>query len=399
VADSGTIPSLKHLWNLDPSYVFLNHGSYGAVPKRVLEAQHRLHLHIEEEPVRFFQREYEPLLEKARVRLAEFLELDPEGLIFVSNATTGVNTVLKSFSFSPGDEVIITDHIYNACKNALEYVAERRDITIKMVHIPFPVTSRKVVEDLILRNTTSKTRMVLIDHITSPTALVFPVEELVQHLNERGIHVLVDGAHAPGMVPLKLRELNASFYTGNCHKWLCAPKGSAFLYIREDMRKEVRPLVISHGANSERTDKSFLHLEFDWTGTSDYTPYLLIPDCIDFLGSLYPGGFPDLWARNHGLTLAAREMLCERFGVEPPCPEDMIGSMAALPLLPLGEANKIIDSIRDRVFQEFRIEVPIIPWPSCGKALIRISCQAYNEFKDYVALADALERLGIDARS
>ncbi|HHW17580.1 MAG TPA: aminotransferase class V-fold PLP-dependent enzyme [Firmicutes bacterium] len=390
--------NVADLWNLDPSFVFLNHGSYGAVPKKILEEQYRLHLHIETQPVRFFAREVEDLLERSRNRLSEFINADPQGVVFVPNATTGVNTVLKSITFSPGDEVVITDHIYNACKNALELVARRDGLKINVVRVPFPIGSKEDVKQLVLEQVTPSTKLVLLDHITSPTALIFPVEDIVRTLNEMGVDVLVDGAHAPGMVPLNLKELNPTYYTGNCHKWLCAPKGSAFLYIREDRRRLVRPLVTSHGANSTRKDKTFLHLEFDWTGTGDYTPYILIPSCLEFLEGIFPGGIRELMDRNRHLALWARRLLCERFDIPLPCPDDMVGSMAAVPILPpetepLQTSVKSFDRIQELLFRQYRIEVPVISWPSCEKRLVRISAQVYNKERDYLTLAEALREI------
>ena len=392
------VDSLRKLWALDPSFTFLNHGSFGAAPIEILKKQYELHLHIESQPVRFFAREVEDMLEKARGRLASFIGADSKGLVFVPNATTGVNTVLKSLSFCAKDELVITDHIYNACRNAVDTLVDRDRITVRIVKVPFPIESKSVVTELVLEQVTNRTKLVILDHITSPTALIFPVEELVSILSKRGIDVLIDGAHAPGMVPLNMETLQAAYYTGNCHKWICAPKGSAFLYIRNDRRNLVRPLVTSHGANSARKDKSFLHLEFDWTGTGDYTPYIMIASCIDFMDSLFPGGWAELSRRNHELVLRARRMLCEKFSVAEPAPQEMIGSMACIPLLPpdLSPANpdlKSFDPIHDILYHRYKIEVPIVTFAGCQNRLVRISAQAYNTIDDYRVLADALDEI------
>ena len=326
---------IRNLWNLDPSFTFLNHGSYGATPKSIIEERHQLLLHIESEPVRHYSREIDSLLDRARISLARFIGADPEGLVFLPNATTGVNTVLESLDFRPGDEILTTDHIYNACNNAAEFVTRKTGAKVVTVRIPFPIASADTVKELVLAGVTPRTRLVLIDHVTSPTALVFPVGDIIKELRPRGIEVLVDGAHAPGMLPLDVKGLGAAYYTGNCHKWLCAPKGSAFLYLREDVRAKIRPLTISHGANSARTDKSFLHLEFDWTGTADYTPYMVIPSCLRFLETLYPGHPMEFMARNHRMAVWAMEYLCDRFDAPAPCPRDMLGSMATVAVLPL----------------------------------------------------------------
>ncbi len=236
-------------WDLDPDIVFLNHGSFGACPRRVLEEQARLRRRLEQEPVRFYVRELEELLDLSRSKLAAFVDADPEGLAFVSNATTGVNTVLASFPFRAGDEVLITNHEYGACANAARYWAQRAGASVNVAAVPFPLQSEAEIIDAVVRAVTPRTRLVLIDHVTSQTGLVLPLAELVAGLEDRGIAVLVDGAHAPGMLDLDIDGLGASFYTGNCHKWLCAPKGAAFLVVREDWRHRVRPLVVSHGAS------------------------------------------------------------------------------------------------------------------------------------------------------
>ncbi|HEY9664303.1 MAG TPA: aminotransferase class V-fold PLP-dependent enzyme, partial [Allocoleopsis sp.] len=253
--------------------------------------------------------------------------------------------------------------------------------------IPFPIESPAQITEAILEQVSARTRLVLIDHVTSQTGMVLPLAELVPALTQRHIEVLVDGAHAPGMIDLNLKELGVSYYTGNCHKWLCAPKGSAFLYVRQDLQSGVRPLVISHGANSPRRDRSFFHLEFDWMGTSDPTPYLCVPAAIEFMGSLLPQGWAGLMAANRSMALAARRALAQQLGVLPPCPESLIGSMAVLPL-PEGDASWL----QSRLLQQFKIEVPIIPWQeeSPSNRLLRISAQIYNTATDYDELGQAL---------
>ena len=251
-----TVKDLKELWQLDPAIAFLNHGSFGATPKSILADQCRLHRYIESQPVRFYQRDIESMLDLSREKLAAFLGADAEGVVFVPNATTGVNAVLRSLQFGRGDEILITNHEYNACKNVAEFVAARHGATVRVVDVPLMGVTPKAVRDIVLGAVTKKTRLLMIDHVTSPTALVFPVKDIIDGLKGTGVEVLVDGAHAPGMVPLNLTTLGAHYYTGNCHKWLCSPKGAGFLYVREDRRRQVRPVTISHGANSERTDRT-----------------------------------------------------------------------------------------------------------------------------------------------
>lgn len=288
----------QSFWSLDPAITFLNHGSYGACPLPVLEAQQRLREQLEREPLRFFMREYEALLDTARSQLAAFVGAEVDELAFVPNATTGVNSVLRSLPFTPSDEILTTNQEYNACRNALNFIASRTGAKVVVATVPFPLESPNQVVEAVMERVSPRTRLALLDHVTSQTALIFPIQELVNKLAARGVDTLVDGAHAPGMVPLNLHEIGATYYTGNCHKWLCAPKGAGFLYVRRDRQSAIRPLTISHGANSRRTDKSRFQLEFDWTGTDDPTAYLCVPEAIQFLGSLLPGGWSQLMQNN-----------------------------------------------------------------------------------------------------
>jgi isopenicillin-N epimerase len=385
---------LARFWTLDPAVTFLNHGSFGACPRPVLEAQQRLRERLERQPVRFLGRELEGLLDGARRELAAFLGADPEGLALVPNATTGVNAVLRWLTLAPGDEVLVTDHAYNACRNALDVAAAAARAMVVVVPVPFPLRSGEEVVAAVLARATRRTRLALLDHVTSPTGLVLPIAKLVRELAAQGIDTLVDGAHAPGMLPLDLGALGAAYYAGNCHKWLCAPKGAGFLHVRRDRRDRVRPVVISHGANSPRTDRSRFLLEFDWTGTQDPTPYLCVPEAIRFLGGLLPGGWPALMARNRSLALEARRILCDALAAPSPCPEEMIGALAAVPL-PDGDAGPpvsplYLSPLQDALLERFAIEVPIVPWPAPPKRLVRVSCQAYNDRADYERLAAAL---------
>src|SRR5438093_10720983 len=289
---------LACFWTLDPAVAFLNHGSFGACPRPVLEAQQRLRERLERQPVLFFVRDLEPLLDDARSALAACLGAEPEGLVFVTNATTAVSAVLRSLALAPGDQLVVTDHAYNACRNALDFVAAAARAQVVVVPVPFPLAAADAVVEAVQTRVTPQTRLALLDHVTSPTGLVLPIERLVRELAAHGVDTLVDGAHAPGMLPLDLRALGAAYYAGNCHKWLCAPKGAGFLHVRRERQGDVRPVVISHGANSPRTDRSRLLLEFDWTGSHDPTAYLCVPEAIRFLGGLLPGGWPEPMARN-----------------------------------------------------------------------------------------------------
>jgi isopenicillin-N epimerase len=384
---------VKEHWTLDPAITFLNHGSFGATPRVVLDRQIELRAQMEREPVRFFVRELEPLLDDTRHTLAAFLGADAAGLAFVPNATAGVNAVLRSLDLDKFDELLVTNHEYNACRNTLDYVAGLAGAKIVVAEIPFPIDSPEVVVERVLEKVTDRTRLLLIDHITSQTALILPVERLVRELASRGIDTLIDGAHAAGFLPLDLRAIGAAYYTGNLHKWVCAPKGAAFLYVRENRRLGLRPIAISHGANAERTDRSRFQLEFDWTGTFDPTAWLSVPAALEFMDA--QGGWPDVMQRNSALALVARDLLCNTLGIAPPAPDAMLGAMASIPLPDGTQATAPSlygDPLQDKLLYDYGIEVPLVPWPYPPKRILRISAQLYNELGDYEKLAAALRK-------
>ena len=389
--------NLSRHWTLDPEVTFLNHGSFGACPTPVLEAQQELRALLEREPVDFMARRWEARMDAARAELAAFVGADPDDLAFVPNATAGVNTILRSLRFEQGDELLVTDHEYNASRNALDHAAEQNGARIVVARVPFPLSSAGAVVDSVLELVTPRTRLALLDHVTSATGLVLPIERLVAALRERGVETLVDGAHAPGMLPLDLTRLGAAFYTGNCHKWMCTPKGSALLYVRRDRQKGIRPLSISHGANSPRKDRSRFRLEFDFTGTDDPTPFLAVPAAIRFLGELLPGGWDELRARNRALALRARAILCEALAVAPPAPEDMIGSLAAVPLPPASPDPRLpplaTDPLMNVLYEKRRIEVLTSIFPESPRRVLRVSAQIYNREDQYRHLANALREL------
>jgi isopenicillin-N epimerase len=381
--------ALRSHWTLDPQVSFLNHGSFGACPAAVLETQARLRARLEAQPVDFMLRQLEPLLDQALADLGSFLGAQPEDLAFVTNATSGVNAVLRSLTFGPGDEILTTDHTYSGCSNALEYVAGRSGARVVVAAVPFPLRGPEDLLRPVLAAVGPRTRLALLDHVTSPTGLVFPIADLVAALQARGVDTLVDGAHAPGMVPLDLGGLGAAYYSGNCHKWLCAPKSVGFLHVRRDRQAGIVPGTVSHGLTASRSDRSRFRLLFDWPGTTDPTPALSVPAVLSFLPGLVPGGWPAVMARNHQLALEARDLLCQALEVAPPAPDQMLGSMACVPLPPrLGPP----EALAERLWKEHRIEVPAFAWPDQTRGWLRISAQLYNHRDEYQRLAELLRR-------
>lgn len=398
-----------HHWQLDPSIAYLNHGSFGACPSVVLEAQSAFRAQLEAEPVRFFTREVQAMLDTSRESLADVLSADARDLVFVTNATTGVNSVLRSIKWNAGDELLLTDHAYNACGNVVDYLANRCGVVPVIVSLPFPVDAASAVTERIMSHVTNRTRLAMVDHVTSSTGLVLPIEVIVSQLAELGVDTLVDGAHAPGMVPLDLKDLNAAYYAGNCHKWLCAPKGAAFLHVRRDRRSDIAPAVISHGWNVPRPGRSRFHDLFDWQGTVDPTPWLCVAPSIQFMQSLLPGGLAAVMAHNRSLTLQGRSLLADTLGIRQPCPDEMIGSLASLPLPE--DVNTSADDldwttvptpshpIHTALLKTYKIEVPVFFWPQMPQRLVRISMQLYNTLDQVKFLANALAALLAQERS
>jgi len=373
------------LWCLDPAVTYLNHGSFGACPSAVLEAQASLRREMEREPVDFLVANLPARLDAARDTLSAFLGAEPQDVVFVPNATAGVNAVLRSLSFASEDELLLTNHTYAACRKTVDFVAQRCGARVVVANLPFPCRDEQDTVAAVLQRVSPRTRLALLDHVTSPTALILPLERLVSELRTRGVDTLVDGAHAPGMVPIGLSNLGAAYYTGNAHKWLCAPKGAAFLHVRRDRQAGLHPNVISHGLAAG------FHAEFDWTGTFDPTPWLCIPHAIKFIGGLLPGGWPQVMAANRALTLQARALLLKTCAGELPCPESMIGSMASIPL-PIPEAGSPAGRLDHRGLHAWFRERGVETWLYAQPVpLLRISAQLYNHLDQFRHLASLLE--------
>jgi len=390
------------LWLLDPAVTYLNHGSLGACPLPVLDAQHKWRVELERGPVQVLLREMPSRLADVRQNLAELVGCEADDLALMPNAESCVNAVLRSLDFGPDDELLATTHDYNACLNSLDFIAERSGATVVRADVPYPITDPSQVVDSVLAHVTPRTRLAMISHITSATALIFPMEQIVTELEGRGIRVLVDGAHAPGQIRLDLDRLGASYYAGNCHKWLCGSKGTGFIHVRGDRKEEVHPLIISNGMNDPRSDLSQFRKEFDWQGVVDTSGFLTIPTAIAFMQGLAPGGLMEVAARNHDLAISARDQLCPILRIESPAPAEMIPSMVSLPVDQLVPTPEVRVKLELMLREQHHIEVPFLRWrpaPDIERWAIRVSCQAYNDAADIDVLARGLaasiEELGL----
>ena len=375
---------------LKEGVIFLNHGSFGATPRVIFDAQDVWRRKLEAEPIELLGRQNFALLDEAKKPIAAWLGVNPADIGFVTNATEGINAVLRSIDVKPGEELLTTNHVYHAVRQAMRITARRAGGTLREVDIPLPVQSADQIARLIIEQLTPRTRLVLIDHVTSPTALVFPVEKVIAECRRRGVEILIDGAHAPGMIPLHIDKLGATYYAANLHKWACGPKGSAFIWVRPDRQTQTHPAVISHWL-----DDSF-RKEFGWQGTRDISPWLTVPQAAGISRPLRLGqgdGSQSSQWRSGRIRL-----LCRAFEVEPISPLDgsMLGSTASDSSIPQETSiarswPASVEALQQRLYSEFQIEVPLMLWNN--QHLLRVSCQIYNEPSDYQRLAEVITSL------
>ena len=378
---SSAVPghSLRHFWALESSMHFLNHGSYGATPRHVLAAQHQWRERLERQPVRVMSDELPAALVAARTRLATFLATSPERLALVENATTGVNAVLRSIKWQAGDELVLSDHAYLAVRHTVHYLAERLGLVVRLVQVGFPLEGSDSILEAYWSAITPRTRLVVVDHIFSTLAVQAPVAEIVAVCQPLGVRVLVDGAHAPGLLPLALDELGADWYVGNCHKWLLSPKGCAFLHASPSAAQELHPAVISNSHDSG------FPLEFDWQGTRDYSAWLAMTAALDFVEAFGAVRYRQVLREQ---AAAAAVLLCQHWSVELPAPASLFSAMVTLPLPAAAATEENARLWHDKLWTQHRIEVPVLAFD--GRLWVRISAQIYNELSDYEALARAV---------
>ncbi|HPH95511.1 MAG TPA: aminotransferase class V-fold PLP-dependent enzyme [Anaerolineaceae bacterium] len=378
--------TLRDDFLLDPTVTFLNHGSFGATPRPVLDAQRRWQDEMERQPVEFLGRRFYNLLAQSRKNLADYLGTQPNNLVYVTNATTGVNIIAHSLNLGPGDEVLTTDHEYGACDRAWRFYAHRQGFKYTNQTVSLPVTDPLQFVDSFWQGVNSNTRVIYISHITSPTALIFPVDLICARARKAGIMTVVDGAHAPGQIPLSLDALGADFYTGNLHKWLCAPKGSAFLYARPEVQNLIHPLTVSWGWEAETPGPSPFIDYLEWTGTRDISAFLAVPDAIAYQESRQ---WPALRASCHELAAQTQQRITRLTGLAPLHPNDPVwfAQMASSPL----PSHVNAAWLKEQLYSQFRVEVPIVTWNN--RIFVRYSFQAYNTPDESDTLIRALELL------
>jgi isopenicillin-N epimerase len=378
-----TLPLYKDEFLLRPEITFLNHGSFGACPRPVFEACQLWQRALEQQPVEFLGRRLGELLAAARARLAGYLGVGTGRLVYVPNATYGVNIVARSLELARGDEVLATDHEYGAADRAWRFVCERRGARYINQPIALPLDGEEAFVEQLWSGVTDRTRVIFLSHITSPTALIFPVAEICRRARAAGILTLVDGAHAPGQIDLALDGLGADFYAGNCHKWLCSQRPSGFLYARPDAQPLLKPLVVSWGWEPEEAHLEPFQYMFEWMGTYNPAAYLTIPAAIEFQVAR---NWPDARAACHELLLEAERRIGELTGLAPISGPDTFVQMRAIPL-PACD----LKVLKERLWEEYQIEVPLVGWN--GRHYIRVSIQCYNSPADVDRLLEALKRL------
>jgi isopenicillin-N epimerase len=376
-------------WPLDPAYTFLNHGSFGSLPHVLRARQDAFRMEVERHPIEVLGRQCRERLTRVRDEVAGFIGVDAPGLGLVTNATEGINAVLRSLDLKPGDVLVTTDHVYNAVLQTMRYVARRAGAEVRVVAIPTPVRSPKEVLAAVSAAIDARTRLVLVDHVTSPTAVVLPAAEIGAECARRGVEFLCDGAHAPSMLELDVSALQATYYAGNLHKWTCAPKGCGFLWANDATRARIHPATVSHFL-----DQGF-DAEFDWQGTRDISAWLTVPDAIALWRSI---GAADVRRHNRDLARWVGRLLRDRWQTEPiveldgPEAEPLLGSMVAVTLPDAVRRRfETPEALQAALYATHRTEIPVIAW--AGRWHCRASCQVYNRPEDYERLAEAVPAL------
>lgn len=372
--------SLRDLWSFDPGMIFLNQGAFGAVLREVAQDQDRWRARMERQTARFFMSDLPGLIRETVDVLAPYLGTEPARMVMVENASTGIMAVLNAVPLAPGDRVVTTTQVYNAVRQALAHVTARAAAEVVECPLPVPVTGEQAVVDAITAALDDRVRLVVIDHVASPTALVLPVARIVAMCRERGIPVLVDGAHAPGLLDLAIDGIGADWYVGNCHKWLCSAKGAGFVVFGRDAPFDVHPVVISHAYGEGPL------AEFGRIGTRDPTAWLSVPVALAAHDRL---GGADLRARNRAVALAGGHLVARALGTAMTGPDDMLAAMVAVRLpgdVPATPGRAA--ALREALWRDARIEVPVMV--QSGALWVRMCAFAYNEPDEFARVAEVL---------
>jgi len=375
-------PTERSLWYLIDGLTYLNHGSFGATPKQIMQRFFQLNELVEENPMKFYLEIYPELIGNSRKSISEFLNSEPDKIAFVDNATTGVNSVLRSLQnkINSDWEILTTDHYYPAVKNTLNYISEMTGCKIVVAEVPDFVESSGQLFGILINAVTSQTKLLVIDHITSVSGIIFPVQEIIDYCKRNDILILIDGAHAPGFLNLNLGELNPDWFTGNLHKWLFTPKSVGILYVAKPENPEIHPTVISNDY-----DKGFTK-EFDWVGTRNFCSWLTVPECIDFHRKYFDYDYC------RELSIYSRELLIKDSGLHPMAHEKLTGLMQSF-WLPESAGSKIEDvlALRQKLLSRYGIEVFLNPFK--GRIVLRITSQIYNSENEYSMLVRALKEI------
>jgi len=382
------VNALKQLFLLDPEIIFLNHGSFGACPRPVFEVYQAWQRQLERQPVLFLGRQLDELLKESRQTLGKYVNASANDLVYIHNATQGVNIVARSLHLGPGDEVLTSDQEYGACDYTWEFVCSKTGASYIHQPIHLPIQSEAEMVEQLWQGVTPRTKLIYLSHITSPTSLDLPVGAICKRAAEAGILTVIDGAHAPGHIPLDLQLLGADFYSGNCHKWMLSPKGAGFLYSNPRVQSLIEPLVVSwgyHAASETSTGSRFIDY-LQWTGTTDPAAALSVPSAIQFMAE---HNWEGVRQECHNLLQDAVQRICDLTGLSPlyPLVSNFYHQMASIPL----PQTVQLSELKTHLYDDYHIEVPVMEWQ--GRNLLRVSVQGYNTPEEMDALVNALEAL------
>ena len=375
-------PNIKSQFMLDPDIIHLNHGSYGSTPKPIFDSLINWQKKLELNPTKHLGYDIYDFLKQSRKALANYIHCDKDDIAFFPNPSTALNTVIKSLDLQPGDEILSSNHEYGALDKTWNYMCKKTGIKYIQTSIPLPLISKEDFINLFLEKITKKTKVIFLSHITSSTGLIFPVEEICKLAKEKNIISIIDGAHVPGHINLNIKKLDPDVYTGACHKWMCSPKGTAFLYVKKKLQNIIDPLVISWGYESDNPGPSQFLDYLEWQGTNDVSSYLTIPDTINFLEK---NNWQDVAKKCRELNIWARGEINQLLKINPISDDKFLGQMSSIPII-----SKDILQDQIKFYLKYKIQIPFIKWHD--KEFFRISIQAYNTKEDIFKLLEALKK-------